>query len=562
MTRSRLYIWIHAGLLTTVLLPLAWLSLSSLTFFTNDTGLRLLQVLELVDNRWQTFAVSYPGRFLDPELQHVPFYYAYVVLGEDIFLKISALFPLLASLLYAVTGRLGLIILPVLGTVMSALAVTLLARLARLTFPVHALWISPIGTPLLFYSLELWDHSFVTAFAIWAVYFLARGLVDSDGRSILVSGGLAAVAWSQRPEFAFLTTALGISLLVFASERLQSALQFAAGNVAVATPLAIANNIWFGNPLGIMYASRFFDYGVPQEYAYMPYSDGPPLTRSFHVGRMLTYIESRDPVTFGATLLGLVAILLIVFALRVPRWRRRSVLLAGFVVAALSYALWLAPMSHIAVTGILPTFPLLAFSLAIVEEEGEASPPRRVYHVVSVATLLFLASMLLVFPSFGGTQWGSRYFLPAYPLLAFMAVYAYEKYRQRFETTLQFSLRLLFFGLVAASVIVQLAGVRVLLRTHRRQAVLREGLRDLPADVILTNSPFLPSQMSSLREKTFLYLDSTEDFDAVVPRMMAEGIDRIAVVPVEGIPLAVPNAVDNFRLEETEPLVFRLVEKR
>lgn len=43
---------------------------------------------------------------------------------------------------------------------------------------------------------------------------------------------------------------------------------------------------------------------------------------------------------------------------------------------------------------------------------------------------------------------------------------------------------------------------------------------------------------------------------------MAEGIDRIAVVPVEGIPLKVPEAVGNIRLEPAQPLVFLLVEER
>ena len=551
-------IWLQAGLLGTLLLILAWLSLSSLIFFTNDTGLRLLQIFELIENRWQSFAVSYPARFLDPELAHTPFYYAYLVIRDQIFLSISALFPLIASVLYSLLGRVGLIVLPVAGTVASAMGIAYLVRLGRAGLPVLALWVTALGTPLLFYSLELWDHSFVTAFAVWAVYLLARGYTDRNLALIFFGGALAAVAWSQRPEFAFLTAGLGLSLLVFAPSRLRASLAFAAGNLLALAPIWLAQMLWFGHPLGVVYASQLFDYGVPLQYAYEPYSDGPELTRSFVVGRMLTYVQSRDPVTFGATLLGLAAVVLVVFALRVPRWRKRAVLLSGLLLSVCSYLLWLIPMTREAVTGILPTFPLLPLSLAVVDDESGEARSHGVYRFVLLTTVFFLGAMLLMFPSFGGSQWGSRYFLPAYPLLTFLAFYAYGRYRQTLPERLRTPLRWLFTGLVVTSIIIQFAGVRVLFEIHEQQRLVRDGLEALPAELILTNSPFLPSQMSSLQDKMFLYVNSEEDFQTIVPAMMRNGIERMAVVRVQGLPLNVPATVGAVRLTEVQPLIYEL----
>ena len=67
----------HFLFITIILLVLAWFSIEPLVFFSNDVGLRYLQMRELIEHNWQTFAVDYPARLYDPELMHSPFYYAY-----------------------------------------------------------------------------------------------------------------------------------------------------------------------------------------------------------------------------------------------------------------------------------------------------------------------------------------------------------------------------------------------------------------------------------------------------------------------------------------------------
>lgn len=105
----------HLTLLFALVYALALSATSSLTFFSNDTGLRFLQIQDLIANQWRSFAIAYPARFLDPELAHPPFYYAYSLLDGEFYLQISSFLPLLTSYLYVALGKWGLPLLPVLG---------------------------------------------------------------------------------------------------------------------------------------------------------------------------------------------------------------------------------------------------------------------------------------------------------------------------------------------------------------------------------------------------------------------------------------------------------------
>lgn len=542
-------------MLAVPLLILGWVSLSSTLFFSSDTGLRFLQVRELIANRWQTLAISYPLRAVDPALEHVPYYYAYVVIRDEIYLSISPLFTILTSFSYLIIGRLGLVLTPVFGTVLTAAAAAYLACLARLGRPRLVLWITGLGTPLLFYALELWDHSFVTAMAMWAVVFLARGVSGAKSVSVLIGGALTALAWSQRPEFAVLAAAIGLSLLVVARDRFKTLVSYAAGNLALAAPLGIVHMLWYGHPLGVIVGAQLFGYGVPEPYPVQPYAN-VELTRPLIAGRLITFVLSGDPLTFSATLLGLLGIVIIVFGLRVPKWRSRRALLGGLIVFAISYVLWLIVMSQMAVAGLLPTLPLLPLALAVAPE-GDGSPVAdRIYRFVLLAALLFLALMIAIYPAFGGLQWGARYLLPAYPLLVFLACVSFERFRRAYAASLGRTLDLLFVSLIVISIVVQFAGVAHLLGSRTTQRELRDELRALPATVILTNDPFLASHMSSLSEKAFLYVAGEDDLLKLAPRLFHNGIKRVAIVPYE--PLSIPSKSGDIYINPGQPLIYDL----
>jgi hypothetical protein len=175
-------------LLFVILWGLSWWLNRSLSIYVSDTGIRFIQIRELVANRWQTLAVSYPGRIFDPELIHVPYYYAHSLVGDEIFMDITPFMPWLSSWGYAAWGVAGMMLVPVLGGVLTAVAIYRLAQLSRLPNPHLIMWLTIFASPMFFYSLEPWDHTLATVAAAWSVYWLAKGIYQQEQRWLLLAG--------------------------------------------------------------------------------------------------------------------------------------------------------------------------------------------------------------------------------------------------------------------------------------------------------------------------------------------------------------------------------------
>lgn len=555
---NRLRTAVHITLLALILYALAWAASSSLTFFSNDTGLRFLQVQELIANRWQTFAITYPARFLDPELAHPPFYYAYGLLDGEFYLSIAPFLPLLTSFVYVALGTWGLPLLPVAGGALTAVAAYQLGQLAQVKYPKLLLWTAVFATPVFFYSLELWDHTLATACALWAVYGVARGVASGRWLPVAWGGVAAGLGLGQRPEMYLFALALAVGLLLAAWPRWRLWAAYVVGGVCGTLPVWWLQYRWVGHPLGMAFAPHFFGYGVPEAYPVQPYS-GVTLTRAIKVGRLLLYIEARDVVTFLAGLAVIVGAFVIIFALRVPRWRERRWLWSGLALSGLGYSLFLWQAWDNLLPGILTTFPLFALALAYVDGADDARadddrPARLVYQLVFVTALTFFGGMLAVWPAFGGEQWGARYLLPLYPLLLFLAFYVATVWRRPLPQIMP----PLFATLLLFSVLLQFSGVRLLWQKHQSQMEDKAVVSALPADLILTNSPFLPSFMAALDDKLFMYVDSEDDVAKLVSRMVDHGIERFALVLVTGRPLAVSAQVDGITLREIQPFVYQL----
>ncbi len=551
-----------ALLLAALLTILAWFSFADLTFFISDTGLRFVQIRELIAHDWRTFAIDYAGRTFDPDLQHVPYYYAYQVVDGEIFLSVSHFFPLVASFLYAILGRVGLTLLPVVGTVFTAVGVVKLGELGGVGRSRFLLWGSVVATPLLFYSLTLWDHSIAAAFTVWATFVLAKGVVTQQRTFFAVAGSLLVLAFAQRVEVVVYGIAIVAALLLTSRTRLRTLFWLCAGAVAAAVPVALLHYIWVGHPAGIVFAGHIFDYGVPMRYPFVNPLSGT--ISGLHVtSRLLFYVQGKDPVTFIALLVVIVGSVLLIFSLRRESYRRRGSIYLSFASMAAGYLIWMFYGWHVALVGLLSTFSLFPFSFAFIEGTAEDGAMKTthyaVYRLILLTAIFFVVGMAAVWPAFGGGQWGSRYLLPAYPLLFFLAFYTYDTYSDRFQRPFKRPLFVVFYGLFFLSIMIQLIGVRYLiLHVKNGQVAPRDNLAALPADVILTNKPYLTSMMSSIEGKTFLYVEDEWDLVEVASRLKAAGVDRFAVEAFPERPLSVPEQAGNLRFRSVTPHVFQI----
>jgi hypothetical protein len=534
-----------------LLLLLSWWGVSSRAFFNSDTGLRFWQAQELVANNWQTFAINYPGRGLDPGLEFIPLYCAYAVLGDEVFFSITPFLPLLASFFYAWLGLVGLTIVPVLAGVLTAVGAYKLARLARVPRPYLILWSSLIATPLLFYTIQLWDHSLAMACTVWAVYGVAFGILKQRWLPVFGAGLIIAFGVGQRPEMYLMAFALGLALLVLTWPRLQLVIALATGGMAGMLPLWWLQYQWIGHPFGIL-LTHISDYGRPDSFAYD--CIGPP--RSIQAGRFLLYIEGRDPWSFTAALLVIIGLFLLIFWLRLPSLQNNKVAVGGLIMAIIGYAIWGSMLWRGVLAGLLTTFPLLALSLTYVDKQDDTNPQRPVYRLVLWAGLLFLGGMLLIWPAYGGNHFGARYLLPVYPLLLFLAFYVYYAYAA--NTSLQDMVRIVGATLLIMSILLQLLGLRLFWQQTAENQAIQASLATLPAEVILTNHPFLPTMLRGLDDQFFMYVDSEADFETLIPRFAEAGISHFAFVAVAALPLDVPEQVGDIEVRQLSPVLYAL----
>ena len=165
--------------------------------------------------------------------------------------------------------------------------------------------------------------------------------------------------------------------------------------------------------------------------------------------------------------------------------------------------------------------------------------------------MFFILGMVGIWPADGGTQWGARYLLPAYPLVAFLAVYAYEKWSDTLHAELKNSFQIIFIGLITTSIIIQIIGVRFLFST--KTIAFRDELKALPVDYVLTNQPLMPSFQTSLQDKTFMYVDNQQDIIKLIPQFVAQGITHIAFVNFQFIPIEIPEQVEDILVQPISP---------
>lgn len=543
-------VW-HLLALGAGLLLLAWWIQRGPTFFSSDTGLRFMQVKSLLAQNWRSPAMAVPSRALDPGLNYLPYYFAYARIGDQIYLPISALFPLLASVWYVWLGAVGLAVVPVLGAVLAAWAVYRLVRLSELPYANWALWLTVLATPLLFYSLTFWDHTLGTAVLLWAVAGVAQGLKSGRPLPYLLGGLALGIGLEPRPEAYVFAIALGLGLLLVSGRNWRPLVWTVGGALVTAVPLWLWQYAWVGHPLGIPMAQNLFGYGVVAHDVDSTFGR----TRAFQLTRFFTYIEPGNATTLLATLCLLVGMVLIVFVLRLPRYRRRGVLWTGTAVTLLGYGLLLLSGFNKPITGLIASFPLLPLSLAYVGQPPKQA--RAIYRFCFATVWLFIVLMVLLWPADGGKQWGVRYMLPAYPLLLYLAWAAADSYREPLRAIHHQGDKILLGSLLLATLVIQGMSVFYLADIHREQRVIQAQVAALPVEVVVTNILFLPPQMSGT-DKIFLFVNDSAVPSDLLAQLWRQGVHRLAVLPGDDRPLRLPERGDDFVIDTASLPVIEL----
>lgn len=552
--------WVHVILLGAVLALGAWFSLRDLTFYTPDNGVRYLQARTFEEYGWRHAAIPYPGLQFDPGMRFVPYYTAYSRYGDDMLIIISLFFPLAVAAMRTVFGPVGIVVMPVLGTLLAAGSVALLWGLAGQRHARWIFWGTAVTTPLLVYSMTLWDHTLGVGLSTAAVYMAARSLDDKRWLWPVAAGALISLAVAQRADIAAMAVSLGLALLIIGWPRWPAVIAYGLGGLLVLLVTVPFNQMWTGHPLGLVVARPYLGYLAKVYHAHNTYA-GAEITQAMRATRQLLDVEGGQPVTFVAALLLVSGGIFLALVLRLPALRRRGPLYVCLALIVVGTILGMLPARDRPVNGLFLTLPTFGLAFAYV---GSRAPGSRVYRLVFVATWLYVLLTLLILRQFGGAQWGGRYVLSAVPLVFYLAMYAAVIYAQQMPPRDARALRGIVVILVILSFLIQLAGLRDLYVQKAEHKHGKSVIAELSPTVVLTDNPYLASFLVGLEDKTFLYVRDEVELTVLLQRLLAQDVDSIAWVP--GPPgvttLALPDRAGDILIRRESPFVYHLELRR
>ena len=163
---------------------LLWLILPKPAFWGIDNGFKYQGARQFANTG--SVLIEYSGAEFDPEGAFRSIIPPFGLMrGDKIAPVFSVLFMIFAGILYKVFGPVGPFLLPLFGGWISLIAGAFLwRRVSPGRHPVFFLTMLGLGTPLLFYSLALWEHALATALIIvsFAMIVPERGSRISFGR--------------------------------------------------------------------------------------------------------------------------------------------------------------------------------------------------------------------------------------------------------------------------------------------------------------------------------------------------------------------------------------------
>jgi hypothetical protein len=198
-----------------------------------DSGGKIATLHAMQHNGGLDPDVHYWAQRYDPKGTLHPLFYTTQVGGKWVNATTITMLDV-AEPLYQLGGIRAALILPMLGSVLAALAARALARRlgAGRTGGWWAFWCVGLASPLAVYALDLWEHSLGVALMLWAIVFAFDVLDERCGwRGELAVGllfGLAATLRTESLVYGLVTTLVVGVLLLHRRRRLGPVVRFGA----------------------------------------------------------------------------------------------------------------------------------------------------------------------------------------------------------------------------------------------------------------------------------------------------------------------------------------------
>ena len=386
-----------------------------------DEGVYSAQAENLAAGSWES---ARPAPDLDPEGVYDGLVPGFSAGDVSVPHHRNPLYPAILGVSYRIGGTVGLLLASAVAVWIAATATALVARRLRPAVGVPALWLSGLGTPLVFSAAVVLGHALAAAACALLLLSLAAALDGRQLRWLALTVLSVVVLVSVRSEGVIVAAAAGITVLAAAVPRPGRRRADRPGLVAGVTVLATAAvayrfTSWWTSRIvaGASGGGEVAAFAVPP--------DRDPVTA--------TWIALLRPWDSGlnaepAAVLVVFSVLLAAVILRfVPRFRALG--LGLLAVGALSGVV-LAIRPPYLITGLLPAFPLLVAVVFL----GRTDLRRpSIARLTGIAVLSGAGILLTIYSDGGSTQWGGRFLHVLIPALVPLVVVGLDHARVRLE---------------------------------------------------------------------------------------------------------------------------------
>jgi hypothetical protein len=490
---------------------LAFFYLPPGVYWSPDIGYKRLQAENVRFTPWLDLTIDYPGEWIDPGLKYPPFRstFYYVWQGRIHFAQ-PPVMAVLDSPFVARFGDQGERVMPLVAGLISLWLAAQMMRAAGAGPVWIGMLIAALATPLMIYSLFLWEHILAVALGLGAVTLALKGPEARSRRDWILGGLLTGLAAGVRKELMLFALVLGVALTLDLFPNGQWRRRRAWADLASWAVAALF-------VLGLYELFSYLNSGnlVPPEFRI---SVAPEYTP--HAYLLVTGLGSLSDFVFDPQFgwrgdVMLLAVIAYWAASRGLRGRRREAVQVA-ALAALLAGEWYG-VQHLGgasgLVGLLSASPFLAVGLG---DEGAATRKLRWIALGFYALILLSLGLLTASgPYQTGLEWGSRFALILFPLSVPSVLNGlgsiWKRAAQSWLARPHLTLAVMLIGL---SVFIQALGVSRM-RSPAVGPESREALLALPEKQVLTNLWWLSAAAPRVYlAKELFFVNSEEDLRA------------------------------------------------
>ncbi|MBM3329099.1 MAG: hypothetical protein FJY67_06450 [Calditrichaeota bacterium] len=493
---------------------LLWLALPKGAFWGIDSGLKYAGSAAFAQSG--SIALPYDGATFDALGKHRPIPLPFSVMEDGKMIPtFPVLFMVLGGVLHFFLGRIGPFLLPLIGGWLMLVAAWILWQRQRTEHDGRLyLVLVGAGSPLLFYSLSLWEYSIAAALVTLSVAYTSgrRGLDrERRHRDLLIGGIFIGLACGFRSEAA-IWVAVTLLLWKNVGHSWNSAGRYLAGMALALVPCALLNIWQTGHPLPLHIGANYVNYDILGILRLI-------LTRAHNLHVLFFKGFDNNLWSLG----GLIPLLVLVFW---GGWRREEgiwIVIGLFLVAAFGwyYSGYLMAGNPVAYTvksgGLLWVAPMAG--LALLPFRGER---RKFWRLMLSGSILYALLVAGLAPTVRGVHWGPRFLVPILPLILIVAATRAQRWWRRYE-----SARPILILLVVLSIITQGLSFHLLQRALRNNQALDRWVASTGSEVSLTTIWWLPGDVALQSAYRPWYLtDRGDRLGEVVAELRKRGVKR------------------------------------